>query len=367
MQRRTLRIISSSALAILMATRAQAEPPAPDPNALARAKAIYQEATQAMDAKDFTVACPKLERVVRLVPQGVGARLDLARCYRDAGKLASAYTNYRLAESLAAAAARPEREQARREGEALKSKLAKLTIAVTQGVRAAAGLEIQCNGVLVGAAEWGAAVPVDKGHHVIVATATWKRAWEKTIDVDADGSNVTVTIDAMVDTSAAAPEGNPAAKPPSPAIVQAPPPERGADAAPPEARTLSHRGQFGAVLRADIDGQGRGVVAAPGLSFGIGDHVEVAACALIGNDKGFEPALTVLPLHGGWKPRLSAGVPIFVVGGVRPGLRASAGLQWDPLRNLGVFVDAGVAAFPDVPAGYQKFVFVPAVGIQPRL
>ena len=50
-----------------------------------------------------------------------------------------------------------------------------------------------------------------------------------------------------------------------------------------------------------------------------------------------------------------------------PGAHGSAGVQWDPIRHFGVFVDAGVAAFPSPPAGYQKVVFVPSIGVEPRL
>jgi hypothetical protein len=42
-------------------------------------------------------------------------------------------------------------------------------------------------------------------------------------------------------------------------------------------------------------------------------------------------------------------------------------VQWDPVRHVGLFVDVGMAAFPSAPEGFQKIVFVPSVGVQPRL
>jgi hypothetical protein len=60
-------------------------------------------------------------------------------------------------------------------------------------------------------------------------------------------------------------------------------------------------------------------------------------------------------------------VPIFVVGGVHPGVRTAMGVEWDPLPHLGVFVEAGIAAFPDPPQGFQKVIFVPSIGVEPRL
>jgi hypothetical protein len=52
---------------------------------------------------------------------------------------------------------------------------------------------------------------------------------------------------------------------------------------------------------------------------------------------------------------------------VAPGVHGAAGVQWDPIRHVGLFVDLGVVGLPTMPTGYQKVVFVPAIGIEPRL
>jgi hypothetical protein len=329
---------------------------------------LYKQATKAFDAGDYPAACSKLEEVVKLVPRGVGGRLTLARCYERLGKLASAYTNYGLVEGLARDTKNKALEkEAQRAIASLEPRLARLTIAVGEGVRGTGGLEIARDGVPVGAALWGQAIPVDRGSHTITAATPGKRRWEKIVDVDADGASLTVSLDALEDMPPPSPPPAPPAPPPVVAAPRTPP----ADAPKPPPTSLSHRRQLGAVLRADINGQGKGVIAAPGLSFGISDYVEVAACALLGRDKGVEPSATVLFLRGAWKPRASLGIPIFVVNGARPGVRVAAGIQWDPSRYFGVFLDAGVAVFPSVPSDasreYQHVVFVPSVGLQPRV
>lgn len=368
MQRRLFHGALSAAFTLTvsgLAARAGAQTATDDAGRLAAAQAIYAEAIKAMDAKDYAVACPKLEDVARLVPEGVGARLTLARCYVGAEKLATAYEIYVLAEAMAEKAKQPERQQqAHAAAKDLMPKLARLTIAVAEGVRSLAGLTVQCDGVAIGAARWGEAIPVDRGRHVVTATAAGKQPWEKTIEVSDDGESPTVALDTMMDVKGV-PVG-PAEAPPAPP-TPAGPATAGADATRPPARSLSHRGQLGAVLRADVDGQGPGIVPALGFSYGIGDHVEVAVCALVGRTKGVEPGVTLLLLRGTWKPRISVGVPIFFVDGARPGVRASAGVQWDPIRHVGLFVEVGVAAFPNAPDGYQRAVFVPSVGVQPRL
>lgn len=40
--------------------------------------------------------------MTRLVPEGLGAKLTLAECYESQGKLASAWTQYTVVESMAA-------------------------------------------------------------------------------------------------------------------------------------------------------------------------------------------------------------------------------------------------------------------------
>ena len=42
-----------------------------DSETLAAAQALHGEAIAALDAKDFATACPKLERVVQMIPQGL--------------------------------------------------------------------------------------------------------------------------------------------------------------------------------------------------------------------------------------------------------------------------------------------------------
>ena len=182
-----------------------------DAASITAAQALYEAATRAMDAKDSASAGPKLEEAFRLVPSGVGARLTLGECYEAAGKLASAYASFGLAETMAAGAKQGERqEKAHDRAKALKPRLATLTIAVADDVRAESGLEVRRDGVLAGAAQWGIASPVDRGTHVVVATAPGKSKWVKTVEVT-DGAALMVTVDALFQRIPAAEEEDAAA------------------------------------------------------------------------------------------------------------------------------------------------------------
>src|SRR5690242_7328934 len=108
------------------------------------ATTLWEQALEAMNKQDYANACPKIEEVARLRPDGLGAKLKLAECYEGAGRLASAWAIYTLVEPLAEKANQPDRQKTAHDRvEALKPKLAMITIAVPDTVRALPGLEIR--------------------------------------------------------------------------------------------------------------------------------------------------------------------------------------------------------------------------------
>jgi hypothetical protein len=180
----------------LAGARARAQ----DGSNAATGQALYDRATQEMDRKDYASACPRLEEVVKLVPDGVGARLTLGQCYEGLGKLASAWSAYAGAEATAQRLGQADRAaQARETARQLRPKLATITVVVPDAVKELQSLSVQRDGKDVGRGTWGVAIPVDRGPHTIVASATGKAAWSRTIDVAADGGVVVVTIDPLAD------------------------------------------------------------------------------------------------------------------------------------------------------------------------
>lgn len=156
-----------------------------DAQKAALAQSLFDEADKAMKAKNFGEACPKLERVVSLIPDGLGAKLTLAECYEGAGKLASAFGTYLAAEGAARRTGQTERaDLAKAKLDALKPKLATITVEVPDDVRKAPGFALKRDGAEVLDAEYGVAVAVDKGEHTIVATADGHPPWEQKITID---------------------------------------------------------------------------------------------------------------------------------------------------------------------------------------
>jgi len=159
------------------------------------ATTLWEQALEAMHNQDFASACPKIEEVARLRPDGLGAKLKLAECYEGAGRLASAWALYALIEPLAEKANQPDRQKTAHDRvEALKPKLAMLTIAVPDTVRALPGLEIKCDDQVVEPAQWGVPLRMDKGRHVIVVTATTMGSGTQIEVIETDGATRTVSI-----------------------------------------------------------------------------------------------------------------------------------------------------------------------------
>lgn len=288
--------ISLGIAALLLALGTGSALAQPSAQATAKAEAMYKDAVALMDKGDYAAACPKLEEIIRLVPEGIGAKVTLAECYEESGRLASAWAAFGVAEEAAARAGQGDRQRkARARRDALEPRLAKLTINVSDRARSLGGLSISRDGAPVDQASWGAAVPVDKGRHTVVATAGSYR-FEKEVDIAEDGASVSVAIEG----AAGAP----------------------ASSGPGDAATGKESGGFGAQRAAGIAVAGAGVVGVGvGVFFGLraiskknesneGGHCRADnRCSAVGvalRDEGLTAATisTVLFIAGG---ALSAG------------------------------------------------------------
>lgn len=168
-----------------------------DPERAAVAQSLFEEASAEMDRRQFSSACPKLVEVTRLIPQGLGAKLALGECYEGLGKLASAWSQYSLVESLAQKDGQAERaKEAGEKARALRPNLATLAIHVPDVARAITGLSIARDGSPVGEGQWDVPVPIDAGTHEVTVTAPGRQTSHLRVKVETDGlkREVTVTV-----------------------------------------------------------------------------------------------------------------------------------------------------------------------------
>lgn len=193
---------ASAIVALLMSmltSRALAET---TPQQAAAAQALFDEARKLMAQGSHAEACPKLEESQRLDP-GVGTQLNLAACYEAIGRTASAWSLFLEAAALANRTAERQREQIARERAAqLERRLSKLRVIVPQDVRTI-GLRVERadaeTAAVMGPAQWGAAMPIDPGKHVVRATAPGKRPAQLEVEVPADGATYTITLSPLRD------------------------------------------------------------------------------------------------------------------------------------------------------------------------
>jgi hypothetical protein len=178
--------------------------PARAQSSAARAQALFDDGVAALDRKEYATAIEKLSESARLEP-GVGVRLYLAEAEERAGLLASAWAEFVAAESLARQTPTKENleraELAKKRAAALAPRLA--TLAITVAARPE-GLRVVRDDAEVAAAEWDSPFPVDRGRHVVRATAPGKRSWSSTVDVLRDADRVRVVVPALEDEPAVA-------------------------------------------------------------------------------------------------------------------------------------------------------------------
>ena len=175
----------------------------------ATAEALFTEGRTLATSGKCAEAIPKFQASQKLDP-GVGTLLNLAECYEQLGKTASAWAEYREAISLARLAGSKDREElATERAKALEPKLSRLAIKVTGD---AAGVTITRDGEAVESAELGQAIPVDPGNHVIEASAPGKQKFSQTIEIGENADSKVVEIPTL---AAGAGPGVPPDQPPA--------------------------------------------------------------------------------------------------------------------------------------------------------
>jgi hypothetical protein len=188
----------------------------------AAATALFDEGRKLMAAHKYAEACPKLAESERLAPSG-GTLLNLAECYEHTGQTASAWVAWKDAASRANAAGKADVEKrALAKAAALEPTLAHLTVTV-DSASDVPGLVIKNDGVAVGHAELGVALPVDPGSHLVEATAPKKKPFSAKVDVAARQSDARVTV-TMEDEPEAAVPPPPVTPPPPSTTSEQPPP-----------------------------------------------------------------------------------------------------------------------------------------------
>ncbi|MGA2448754.1 MAG: hypothetical protein ABTD50_08780 [Polyangiaceae bacterium] len=163
-----------------------------------RAEVLFEEGRRLMLAHDYAAACPRLAQSETLDP-APGTALNVALCYEQQGKLATAWAAYKTAQGLADRPGQKERlAVATKSAANLEPKLSRVTISVPSAARVS-GLEVRFDGDKIEDLEWGSAIPRDGGGHDIDASAPGKRPWHTHIELQDSGARLTVEVPALQD------------------------------------------------------------------------------------------------------------------------------------------------------------------------
>jgi hypothetical protein len=165
------------------------------------AEVLFEDGRRLAASGNYVDACPKFADSEKLDPSA-STLLNLANCLEKVGRTATAWATFKEAGSLASAAGRAEYvTTADRHANALFPKLARLVVNVPHAVD---GTVVKRDGALLEHSEWGSAIPIDAGPHVLVATAPGYVSWVSTVEIAQDGLEVTVEVPRLTELPAQA-------------------------------------------------------------------------------------------------------------------------------------------------------------------
>lgn len=184
------------------------------------AQLLFEQGRDLLEVGNIEEACPKLEQSVRL-EVATGALLALAMCHEKAGKLATAWAEYKSVVKRASEAGQAEREQwASQRVTALRPLLSTLKIQLADELIRLPGLQVWRDELLLEPEFWNVAVPVDGGTYRLRVTAPGHEPWETTLTVrqQGDAQLLDVPIISLLPVNNAR-EPRPASSPLSPAAT----------------------------------------------------------------------------------------------------------------------------------------------------
>lgn len=202
---RSLRVLAISvaigAQALTVTGSALADPTA---DRSAAAEDLFQRAKVLLAKREFAPACPMLLESYRLDPAG-GTLQNLAVCYEEIGKWASAYARFQELRAISKAGERPRLDRIKLAEEhiaKLEPRISRVVIVMPEAI---AGAEVTLDGVKYLQPSWSAGIAVDPGTHEIVVAAPGKQPFRTSVTTANDGVQQQVRVPALADEEKAAP------------------------------------------------------------------------------------------------------------------------------------------------------------------
>lgn len=161
-----------------------------------QAQRLFDEAMDLMQRGQYQLACQKFEQGQRLAP-AIGNQFNLAECYEQTARMASAWIHYTQVADAAHARGETEREEVARErAKNVEPRVSFVTIKVAN---ASPGTTMHCDDRAIAQSAWGTPMPLDVGKHVCRVSAPGKVEWSKTIDVAGEGTRTVFEVPALAE------------------------------------------------------------------------------------------------------------------------------------------------------------------------
>jgi hypothetical protein len=214
----------------LHAGASRAEAPSPAGTTEARARTLYDEASELLAQARVEEACRKLAESEALDPD-VKTLQRLATCEEAEGKLARALAAYRQLTLLAGRSLRGARERAvLARVQRLEASVPRLIVRLSPEALGTVDLEVRACGVVLREGELGLPIPEDPGTCEVSARGRGKTTWTKSLDLGARGGRTEIVVPALeaeAPAPAAPTEALPAPPPAPPPEPPPPPPPTG--------------------------------------------------------------------------------------------------------------------------------------------
>jgi hypothetical protein len=172
-----------------------------------RADQLFTQGKKLLAEKKYAEACRAFEDSDRIDP-GIGAKLNVARCYQEWGKLATAWRWFTDAETMAEQAKDPRAKKIRELVDELDATVPRLTVNVPRDA-STTGLVVKLDGIELAPSAIGVERRVDPGPHQIDAVINGEKQ-SKVVPIERGASSeVTLDLPRRKPTGGPAPERTP--------------------------------------------------------------------------------------------------------------------------------------------------------------
>jgi len=206
-----------------LAAALQASGARASPEQEALAQQLFEEARKLVAARSYAEACDKFAESQRLAP-APGTLANLSVCHETTGKTATAWIEMKQVDAEDRAAGNTSRRgMIAQHLASLEQKLSRVVVQVDPSLSDEAELVVTIDGVALGKAAWGSAMPLDPGSHVVAATAPGKKRFEASVVLGATADTRTVVVGPLAELDAIPPPPTPPAPGrPLPALAESP-------------------------------------------------------------------------------------------------------------------------------------------------